>query len=59
MSDFILHDYVLHEIENRVDLEIKKHPEAAADKDIFIKELINYYGNHGNIPDFSLTKNEG
>lgn len=54
MSFFILHNYVEEEINKLVDEEIKKHPKAAKDKQVFVDELINYYGIHGFIPEFRL-----
>jgi hypothetical protein len=50
-------NYLLDEIDAKLDAELEKHPAAAPDRELFRAQLIEYLDEHGVIPDFSLSRN--
>ena len=56
MSMVIVPD-VLHEaIKRKLDAAIVLWPDAQEDYEHLYSQLLDYYNEHGEIPDFSLTK---
>lgn len=45
-------------INAKLDLAIAACPEAAKDREVLYGQLLEYFDEHGVIPDFSLQKNE-
>lgn len=56
---YILPNYIGDEIDRLLDAQIEKVPGAAKDRDVLRGQLIDYFADHGVIPDFSLAKNGG
>lgn len=56
MSFVIVPNSLRDEIYAKVDAAIAEVPDAAPDRECFYSELLNYYNEHGVIPNFSLQK---
>lgn len=41
-------------IYERVDEELKKHPELRDQRESIYQDILKYYDEHGSIPDFSV-----
>lgn len=54
----ILPNCIAHQIDRALDAEIAKHPAAEPDRELFRQQLINYFDEHGVVPDFSLNRNK-
>lgn len=52
----IVPNYVRDAINVAIDAALKHAPNAAPDRDIFYQTLLNYFDEHGEIPEFSLVK---
>jgi hypothetical protein len=52
----ILPNALGRQIDDVLDAELAKHPAAAPDRELFRDQLINYFDEHGVIPEFSLEK---
>lgn len=50
--------YLYDEIYRRVDAAIVDCPGAAEHRDFFYQELLEYFGEHGRLPDFTIAKKE-
>lgn len=50
----IVPNYLRDELNQRLDAEIEKHPDAAKDREHLYGQLLAYVNEHGIIPDFSL-----
>jgi hypothetical protein len=57
MMFYVVPNYIGDEIDRKLDDEIAKHPAAAADRELFRSQLIEYVAEHGVVPDFSLNRN--
>jgi len=44
-------------INAKLDTAIADCPDAAKDRDALFKQLLAYYDEHGEVPDFDLAKN--
>ena len=44
------------EINRALDLAYAKNPEAAVDRDAHFSSLLDYYDEHGKLPDFSFER---
>lgn len=53
---YIIHNCLRDEINQRLDAEIAKVPDAAKDREALYSQLLGYFNEHGVIPDFSLEK---
>lgn len=53
----VLPNYVSDRIDAMLDAEIEKHPDAASDRDLFRQQLVNYFAQTGEIPEFTLARN--
>lgn len=53
---YIIPTALVGALNKRLDEEITKHPEAARDRDIFYRQLLDYVNEHGIVPDFSLVR---
>lgn len=58
MSLVIVPDSLRAAIYAKVDAAIKECPDAAADRELFYRELLSHYNEHGSIPDFTLAKRD-
>ncbi len=47
-------NYISEAIYRKVDAAIEKAPDAAPDREYFYGVLLNYFDQHGEIPDFEL-----
>ena len=56
MTMYILPNYIGDEIDRRLDAEIAKHSDAEGSRDHLRSSLIEYFAEHGVIPDFTLAK---
>ncbi len=56
MRIVILHDSLRDAINRRLDIELERVPDAASDRDALFDMLLEYYDEHGQIPDFTLEK---
>jgi len=54
---YVIPNCLADELNARLDAEIKKHPQAAKDREALYDQLLAYVDEHGVIPDFSLSKN--
>ena len=54
----IVPNHVRDEINRRLDIEIANSPDAEKDREALYLELLNFFDEHGAIPDFSLVKSE-
>lgn len=54
----IVPNFIRDSINEKLNIAFKEVPDAAKDRDYFYEELLNYYDEHGIIPDFNLTPNE-
>lgn len=52
----IVPDSLRHAIDAKLDAEIAKHPDAAADREILYGQLLAYFNEFGVVPDFSLER---
>ena len=59
MSGFILlPNYVAAEIDARLDAAIAEVPAAEKDREHLRGQLIDFFSEHGVVPDFSLARNQ-
>ncbi len=56
MPIVVVPNYIYDEINERLDVEIAKHPDAEKDRDELRSQLIAYVDEHGHVPDFSLSR---
>lgn len=49
-------NWILKEIDNKLDAQIALHPNAANSRDVLKYQLINYANEHGVVPEFSLAR---
>jgi hypothetical protein len=54
---YIVPNVIGDEIDRKLDAEIQKEPGAAKDREVLRSQLIEYFAEHGVIPDFSLARN--
>lgn len=54
----VVPDDLYDAIQAKLDDAFKDCPGATKDRDFLYHELLNYYNEHGIIPDFSLVKSE-
>lgn len=45
-----------YEINTKLDIAFAKAPRAEKDREIFYHQLLNYFDQHGFLPDFELQK---
>ena len=43
-------------INKKIDSALTDCPEAAPDRDIFYQTILNYFDEHGELPDFKLVR---
>lgn len=53
----IIPDFVKDAINTKLDIAFKEVPEAEKDRDVLYHQLLEYFDEHGEIPDFQLRKN--
>jgi hypothetical protein len=53
---YVVPNQIGNAIDERLDAEIEKCPDAAKDREALRSQLIEYFAEHGVIPDFSLGK---
>jgi len=41
-------------INDKLDSELLKQPEAIVDRDLYYNQILHYYNEHGAIPDFTI-----
>jgi hypothetical protein len=56
---YVVPNCIGDEIDRLLDAEIEKVPGAAKDREVLRGQLIEYFADHGVIPEFSLAKNDG
>lgn len=54
---YVVPNYIGDAIDAALDAEIAKAPDAAKDREVFRSQLIEYFAEHGVVPDFSLQRN--
>jgi hypothetical protein len=54
----IVPDYIDEAINTKLDEAIHACPGAARDREILYSQLVNYFNEHGEIPDFSIKPPE-
>jgi hypothetical protein len=52
----VVPDALYNAIHKRLDEEFVKFPDAAADRDALYHELLDYFAEHGALPEFTLEK---
>jgi hypothetical protein len=52
----IVPDALYNEIHTRLNEEFKKFPDAEADRDSLYRQLLDYFDEHGALPEFTLEK---
>lgn len=55
---YVIPNCVANEIDAALDAEIAKVPDAAKDREVLRSQLIEFFAEHGVVPDFSLAKQE-
>lgn len=58
MTFLVVPDALWNAIDRALDAEIAKHPDAENDKPALRSWLINFYNEHGYVPEFSLARKE-
>jgi len=56
MSLVIVPNSLRDAINEKIDTALLECPEAAPDRDYFYSVLLNYFDEHGHIPEFRLQK---
>lgn len=56
MTCVIVPNYLRDAIYRKIDAELTKYPEATPDRECFYSQLLDYFNEHGEIPDFSIGK---
>lgn len=56
MTCVIVPNYLRDQIYEMVDAAIAKCPEAAVDREIFYQTVLNYYDQHGALPEIELKR---
>lgn len=56
MMFYVVPNCIGNEISRKLDAEIEKHPDAAKDREVLHGQLVEYFAEHGVIPDFSLER---
>ena len=51
-------NYISRQLNDLLDAEIAKCPDAAKDREVLYSQLLSYVNDHGVIPDFSLERKE-
>lgn len=46
-------------IDAKLDAALAECPEAEKHRDVWFKELLNYFNEHGEIPDCQIVKKDG
>ncbi len=54
MSFRIVPNYVSDAIYEKIDAEIEKTPGSEPHRELFYSQLLNYFDEHGKIPEFSI-----
>ena len=54
----IIPNYIADAINAKLDAAFSECPEAAKDREVLYRQLLDYFDEHGIIPDFSLRKKE-
>lgn len=54
----IVHNHLRDAINAKLDAAFAVCPDAAKDRDVLYERLLEYFDEHGVIPDFSLKKQE-
>lgn len=57
MRMVIVPDSLRNAISAKLDAAIAKCPDAAKDRDELYRQLLAYFDEHGEVPDFDLAKN--
>lgn len=55
---YVVPNHVGNAIDAALDAEITKVPDAAKDRPVLRSQLIEYFAEHGVIPDFSLARKD-
>jgi hypothetical protein len=58
MGCYIVPNVLRDQIYAKVDAEIEKVPEAAPDREHFYHQLLEFFNEHGYVPEFGLHKND-
>lgn len=58
MSFYVVPNELSDLIYARIDAELEKVPEAAADREHFYAQILDYFNEHGVIPEFGLHRND-
>lgn len=58
MSIVIVPDYLHDKINAALDSALQNVPDAAKDRPSLYRQLLGYYNEHGEIPEFSIKKKE-
>ena len=58
MSFLIVPNDISSAINAKLDVAFQECPEAKVDREMMYDQLLDFYDNHGRIPDFELKKKE-
>ena len=58
MSLVIVPNALSDAINAKLDMAYQDQPEAAVDRDLHYRALLEYFADHGVIPEFKITKGE-
>ena len=57
MSGFLIVPDALYDaIHKKLDEEIRKHPDAEKDRDYLYRQCLDYFAEHGSMPNFTLER---
>lgn len=58
MSTYIVPNVLRDAINKALDDALVECPDAAPDREIFYHKLLKYFNEHGELPEFSLQRNQ-
>lgn len=58
MGAFIVPNSLRDQIYAKIDAELENVPEASPDREYFCHQLLEFFNEHGYVPEFGLHKNE-
>ena len=58
MGAYIVPNSLRDQIYGKIDAELEKVPEAASDREYFYHQLLEFFNEHGYVPEFGLHRND-
>lgn len=59
MNIVIVPNFLRNAINEKLDTAITKCPDAKKDREILYNQLLSYFNEHGELPEFEIIKNKG